>query len=228
MVRYATGTEDKEARREAILSAALTLYLADTRHLPSVAAIAAGAELAKGTVYLYFDSKEQVFASLHVREWRKFIVLVQQYFADAEGSSGQKVAGFIARYAGHIANHPSLMRLDSMEYAILAPNLPDDILLEFKLQLASVIEDAGAVVDSALKLEPGTGVELLIGSFAMTRGLWQISDLPDGVRQNPLFSRHPYARLDLGHDLVRALVDYWRGAWCEFSAPTEPNPDGFG
>lgn len=227
MVRYASGIDDKEARKEAIQAAALTLFLEDTRRLPSVAAIAARADLAKGTVYLYFDSKEQVFTSLLTREWRAFIAIVKEHFQGSTDAPAQTVAAFIAGYAGHIVAHPSLMRLDSMGYAILEPNLPDDKLLDFKMELAAAIEDAGAVVDVSLSLNPGVGVELLVGSFAMTRGLWQISDIPDSVRQSPEFARHPFSRLDFGRDLVRALIDYWRGAWGEFPAPSGPAPSGF-
>ncbi|AVO38456.1 TetR family transcriptional regulator [Pukyongiella litopenaei] len=227
MVRYATGAEDKAARQQDILTAALDLYLQDTRRLPSVAAIAARAGLAKGTVYLYFDSKEQIFVTLQVREWRAFIDRVNRFFRSAPGTPEQKVAGFIAQLAGHIVANPSLMRLDSMGYALLAPNLSDDRLLEFKLRFAEILENTGHAVEEALALPSGKGVGLLIASFALTRGLWQIADLPATVRSAPDFAPHPFARLELGPDLLRALTDYWRGAWRAFPAPEAPDPAGF-
>lgn len=226
MVQYATGLEDKKARQETILAAALSLFLEDTRRSPSVAAIARKAGLAKGTVYLYFDGKEQVFASLLVREWRAFIGQVKDHFADAPGTPQQTVASFIAGYAGHITHNPSLMRLDSMGYAVLEPNLPEDKLLAFKMELAAVLEEAGQVVDRSLSLPAGKGVELLVASFAMTRGLWQIADLPESILISPEYARHPFSRLDFGPDLVRALVDYWHGAWGDFPAPDGPDPRG--
>lgn len=226
MVQYATGAKEKKARQEDILAAALSLFLEDTRRAPSVAAIAAKAGLAKGTVYLYFDGKEQVFASLLVREWRGFIELVKRYFETASGTPEQIVADFIAGYAGYIASHPALMRLDSMGYAVLEPNLPEDKLLTFKMELAAVLDEAGTVVDRALSLEPGRGVKLLVAGFAMTRGLWQINDLPDAVLLSPEYALHPFSRLDFAPDLVCALVDYWRGAWGDFPAPEGPDPQG--
>ncbi|MCT4371576.1 hypothetical protein CLG85_015120 [Yangia mangrovi] len=56
-------------------------------------------------------------------------------------------------------------------------------------------------------------MDLLFRSFAMTRGLWQVADLPETVRAHPGFAGHPFARVDFGRDLSRALSDYWRGAW---------------
>ena len=68
MARHATAIEDKQARRAAILRAATGLFVAGDGTLPSAAEIAAAAGLAKGTVYLYFRTKEEIFASLLVTQ----------------------------------------------------------------------------------------------------------------------------------------------------------------
>nr|WP_240989601.1 hypothetical protein [Salipiger mangrovisoli] len=52
MITYASAAEDKQARREAILEAALALFLEDTRRLPTVASVATRSKLAKGTIYI--------------------------------------------------------------------------------------------------------------------------------------------------------------------------------
>jgi AcrR family transcriptional regulator len=99
MVRHAHAKEDKEARRDDILGAALALFLKDTRRLPPVAAIAAEAGLAKGTVYIYFETKEQIFASLLYREWDALLAEVALSFAEGSGPSEVLVARFIARFS---------------------------------------------------------------------------------------------------------------------------------
>lgn len=63
----ATNPEDKEQRREAILDAAEQQWLAQPERMADVAEIAAAAGLAKGTVYLYFRSKEELFLAIHER-----------------------------------------------------------------------------------------------------------------------------------------------------------------
>ena len=51
MQNRATNPEDKELRREAILDAAVKLWLAQPERMANMAEIATAAGLAKGTVY---------------------------------------------------------------------------------------------------------------------------------------------------------------------------------
>ena len=53
--------EDKEKRRQAIIDAAAELLDMEASGLPSVDSIAERANLAKGTIYLYFKFKEEIF-----------------------------------------------------------------------------------------------------------------------------------------------------------------------
>ena len=56
-----------EVRREELLDAAERLFLARGIAATSVDAIVAGADVAKGTFYLHFESKEQLLAALQQR-----------------------------------------------------------------------------------------------------------------------------------------------------------------
>jgi AcrR family transcriptional regulator len=60
-------TKPAEVRREELLDAAQTLFLAQGIAATSVDAIVAGADVAKGTFYIHFDSKEQLLAALRQR-----------------------------------------------------------------------------------------------------------------------------------------------------------------
>ncbi|HET7403967.1 MAG TPA: helix-turn-helix domain-containing protein, partial [Usitatibacter sp.] len=68
----AIALEDKEERGNAILDAAEALYLEHPDRIASVAEVAHAAGLAKGTVYLYFPSKEEMLLALHERHVRAF------------------------------------------------------------------------------------------------------------------------------------------------------------
>ena len=64
MRQRAIAEDEKLAKRRSILDAALALYLENSRELPSVSRIAEASGLAKGTVYLYFRTKEEIFLAL--------------------------------------------------------------------------------------------------------------------------------------------------------------------
>lgn len=58
---------EREDREEAILRAARDLFLRNGINATTMADIADGCELAKGTLYLYFDSKDEVAFALLLR-----------------------------------------------------------------------------------------------------------------------------------------------------------------
>ena len=68
----AIQAEDKEERHQALLDAAERLLLRSPDRMPSVAEVADEAGLAKGTVYLYFPSKEELLLALHERNVQGF------------------------------------------------------------------------------------------------------------------------------------------------------------
>ncbi len=58
--------KDKERRRQAILKAAKGLFFKQGFAATTMTQIAAAAELGKGTLYLYFQNKEELYISLLV------------------------------------------------------------------------------------------------------------------------------------------------------------------
>ena len=212
MVKHAHAKEDKEARRDDILGAALTLFLQDTRRLPAVAAIAAMAGLAKGTVYLYFETKEQIFTALLSREWDALLSSVEASFAEPSVDSAVVVSRFIDRFADFLASHPYFLRLDSLGYGQLEANLPADEYWRFKDAFAEALDDAGRAVDASLSLPTGQGLHLLIRTYALTRGLWQTLDLPKRQKGHAGSGRHPLVQIDFDSELRAAISEYWRGA----------------
>ena len=69
MGKRAYGSQDKLARRHDILEAARRLFHRGGGELPSVARIAEAAGLAKGTIYLYFETREAIYADLLLQGW---------------------------------------------------------------------------------------------------------------------------------------------------------------
>ena len=68
----AVASEDKAERHNAILDAAEKLFLKHPERMASVSEVADTAGLAKGTVYLYFPSKEEMLLALHERHVAHF------------------------------------------------------------------------------------------------------------------------------------------------------------
>lgn len=216
MVRHAIDASDKAARRQAILAAAGRLFLGAPDKLPSAAMIADAAGLAKGTVYLYFRTKEEIFMALLHEQRAQLLARVHRAFgpgtdgATASLTPRQKVDAFLDHYVAYIAAHPEALKLDALGYSIIERNVDEDFLLASKEAFLAAFSEAGAAVDAALALPPGQGIRLLLHSHALTCGLWQALDYPEHCRD--LIARSALApALDFGAELRVALDQYWRG-----------------
>lgn len=212
MAQHAIGSEEKQARREVILEAAKSLFHAGDGSLPAAAEIAAAAGLAKGTVYLYFRTKEEIFIALLMRGLEIALGGIAAAFRAARGRRPDKVAAFLTTYVGHLRAHPELLRLDALGYGVLETNLEPAKLRAFKLAFVVLLTETGRAIETALRLPEGRGVSLLMRTFALTRGLWQSShpyDEPGTMRADPLLAPlYP----DFEKELTDALTEYWRGA----------------
>src|SRR3989338_8096896 len=72
MARPHASAEAREQRINQLLDAAVSLWLQHPERIPSVAEVADEAGLAKGTVYLYFKSKEDLLLAAHERHAQAF------------------------------------------------------------------------------------------------------------------------------------------------------------
>lgn len=208
----AYGAEDKQARRAAILDAAARLFAGTGGALPQVAEVARAAGLAKGTVYLYFRTKEAIFADLLLEGWGGLLDGLDAMLG-SDGGTGAKVERFLQGFGAYLDAHPELMRLDALGYGVIERNLDAEALGAFKRALAARLTGGGAALERALDLAPGRGAVLLMRTYALTRGLWQTfgdagAPVPPGEGAAPL-------RADFRAELGEALREYWRGALTE-------------
>ena len=209
---HAHASEEKAARRAAILQAANSLFAAGQGGLPTAAQIAAATGLAKGTVYLYLQTKEEIFAALLLEGWTNVMEEAQRLFHATRGSRTAKVDAFLSALVIHLEDHPELLRLDALAYGVLEKNMLHDALTAHKTAYMQRLEQTGSVIDAALQLRQGRGVQLLTRTYALTKGLWQSyqhaeETLLAGVTITQNLIANPFKQ-----ELHEALREYWRGA----------------
>ena len=209
---HAHALEDKAARRAAILRGAQALFARGHGGLPTAAQIAAATGLAKGTVYLYFQTKEEIFAALLLEGWSAVMLESQTLFLETKGKRAEKVSAFLSTLVAHLERHPELLRLDALGYGVLEKNMLQDALTAHKTEYTAQLEQTGRTIDSALGLFSGRGVQLLMRTYALTKGLWQSYEhaeetLLAGVVVSQVLTPNPF-----GKELLEALTEYWRGA----------------
>lgn len=212
MAKQALGPEARAARREVIITAARDLFLASQGELPSAAEVASSSGLAKGTVYLYFRTKEEIFAALLGAEWARLLDHVEGAFGPSRRDPTALIGGFIEGYVDYVDGRPVLMRLDALGYGVLDRNLDLTQLRAMKLSFAERLSAVGGLVDDRLALPPGRGIQLLTRTYALTRGLWQSLDHSEALADLMSDPALAHIKPPFATELREALAEYWRGA----------------
>jgi AcrR family transcriptional regulator len=176
---------DAESRRAAILDAALRVFGQYGYRRASMDDIAREAGIGKGTIYLSFAGKEEVFQALSRR-------LAQRMLAGAEaarhrpGTTADKLAAMNAAwfgtYAETISRSPHAAELLDAKHRLSA-DLVSDAASQYKRLVRDVLTEA--IAAGELDLEPAgltadTAAELLIGS---ARGLQSSAASPAAYRR---------------------------------------------
>jgi AcrR family transcriptional regulator len=169
----AIQAEDKRERHDAILDAAERVLLSSPDRVASVAEVADNAGLAKGTVYLYFPSKEELLLAVHERRIDGFF---REVIALVEAAAPVTIEAMLALSRQHLVEPPLFLPLASRCFALMAHSIPIETAMAFKQRMAARLERAGAGLERHFEaLPPGGGVALLRRSYALILGLWQMS-----------------------------------------------------
>jgi len=170
----AIHAEHKQERHDALLDAALNLLARAPDRVPSVADVADAAGLAKGTVYLYFPSKEELLLALHERNMHGFFAALT---ALVEGRGPVTLDAMIALTRRHLIAPPLLLQLAARCFGMMAQGIPQAAAAEYRQRVSDRLLRAGAGLERHFpELGPGGGARLLRHSYALIIGLWQMSE----------------------------------------------------
>lgn len=206
----AIHAEHKQERHDAILDAAERLLLRSPERVANVAEVADAARLAKGTVYLYFPSKEELLLALHERNIDGFFRAV---LALVEREAPVRFDDMLALTQRYMVDPPLFLPLASRCFGLMAQSIPAAAAAAFRQRMSDRLEHAGAGLERHFpELGPGGGVRLLRHCYALIIGLWQMSAAgATACGKGPDTTPAAFAwRYD--EELDRALRALWRGA----------------
>lgn len=212
MAKRALIAEDKRARRGAILDTALALFNSGDGGLPTASQIASASGLAKGTVYIYFQTKEEIFATLLLEGWIPVLNAVSSIFDSQKGKRSEKVNMMIAVLVEHLQRHPELLRLDALVSGVLEKSMPLEVLERYQREFRALVIKSGTSIDRSLRLASGRGVQLLVRTHALVRGLWQSAQHKDSESDASVPHQLALTPSLYAQELAAALREYWRGA----------------
>jgi AcrR family transcriptional regulator len=203
--------EHKGERRDAILTSAEQMFCELAFGQITMADVAERAGLAKGTLYLYFATKERLFLALLERQLDTWFDDVDRRLASDRGMWD---AARVARvFAESLAGRDQFTRLTTLLESVLEHNVDAETIRTFKEQLRDRLLATGANLEHRLpSLRRGDGARLLLHMRALVTGLRQMADCAPAVRQ--VIDEDPTLgvfHVDFERELAAALAALVRG-----------------
>lgn len=201
--------EDKQARRSAILETTAGLLGRHQFGSITMAEVARHCGLAKGTLYLYFKSKEELFLATLERELVHWFAA----FGDellARGPMGPDAFGNL--FAHSLGRRERLVDLLPIVHVVLEHNIEHATALAFKRTLLARLTVGGKLLEHVLPdLPGGAGLRLLLRIQGLVLGLRQMADPAPSVARVLARDELATLRIDFEPELAQAIADLVRG-----------------
>lgn len=177
---------DKAMRRAAILSAGREAMLEEGYDAVTMAGLAKRAGLAKGTLYLYFQAKEDVFLWLYVELLEDLILRLEDAFSARIGD-----AEFVEQMVEALTEDPLLLPMTGRLTSVIEVNTSLDAMIGAKRMMLGQFLRLSAAVEQALGLAQGDGMRLTRAMQIALGGAAQVDlamanltdDYPEDVRE---------------------------------------------
>lgn len=193
-----------------ILASALKLFEGTRYGEATMAAVAKNAGIAKGTLYLYFPTKETLFLELLGDRLTAWFEELERDLARASALGPVDVPTVLA---SSLAKRESMCRLLALLHSTLECNVEEDVVHQFKLRLAKQLDRGAGVLHGYL---PGMTREeaqgLLMRTQAVTVGLVQMANPVPSVLASYGDPRLAGFKIDFESELRSALRD-WLAGW---------------
>jgi AcrR family transcriptional regulator len=181
LMQRALRPEQKEIRRKAIQAGAAQLFSQVRYQDLRMADLAKELGLGKGTLYLYFPTKEALFLAVLQAEmgiW--FHGAAARLEATSPGAEPTKVAEGLVR---ELLDRPLLPGLQALLHGVLEQNVPKEETRAFAQFLQDGVALVGSRLEQVIPLAPGKGAEFLLRFYGLVIGTQLMSSRPMTVRE---------------------------------------------
>ena len=193
----------KQARRADILRVAAQRFAVTPYDSLSMADTADQAGVAKGTLYLYFKSKEEMFLAIYTDQLDAWFDELDQGLQPGGDTS---VAGFLKLLGDSLVRRPELLRLIAILHTKLESNVDAATARRFRVRLDERRRATGALLEKrALFLKPGQGAELLQQIHVLVIGFQHLAEPAGGMREALAAPDMASHRVQLRDSLLRTI-----------------------
>jgi len=160
-----------EFRRRSILDAACHVFGDKGFELATVEAVAEAARVAKGTVYLYYPSKQAIYDAVFSTGMAEMERLIGERVASAD-SARDAIAGFVTVRSEYFQQHPDFFRIYVAEFARQVTGPPDrgacQLALDRQTRALQKVMEKAVASGEVREIDPESAA---LAVFDMSKGL---------------------------------------------------------
>lgn len=212
VLKRAHHPEQRQQRREAIVAAGRELLLAHGYDAVGMLDIARAAGVAKGTLYLYFPTKEALFLELLSSEYTSCFDVLDAALAAMTAPAGAEAVA--AAVTESLTAHPLFLKLVALLHVVLEHNISPTEARPFKMMLRERTDTTGARLEGLLpQLAAGDGARLLLNVEALAVGWRHLAEPAPVVAELLAEPELALFRADFApafHHSLAALIRGWQ------------------
>lgn len=173
--------KSKKLKKQEIINQTLMIFNESSYQDIKIDDIAQKANVAKGTVFLYFKTKESLFLEITIQEFRKlfesFNLNLKKISDLKEKNTTDDFILFLKTSFSECTNCKTLFRLISITNVILEQNSDYETTKDFKIMLYNNLLEIGTKFEKCFQFIPeNNGIGLLLNIYALIIGYHNITD----------------------------------------------------
>ncbi|MGM0499895.1 MAG: TetR/AcrR family transcriptional regulator [Bacillota bacterium] len=170
-----------EDTKTKILNSAFHLFSKNNYHAVSMTEIANGADISKGTLYWYFDSKEELFREIAVNGMDYFYNLFEE-IAEEKNSSKEKIRELISCVLEILVEHLNMLDVFRNNVELISKDFKDAIDAKHQKNIEVVTKIIEQGIDEGLiKSENPADISTMILSVLFTPQTKELLDNAEKV-----------------------------------------------
>lgn len=201
----AISDQQKNERRQKILDSALEIFQRSDFTSTNMADVAKKAGIAKGSVFLYFKTKEELFLHLFAQELQKWNNAYDQSL-EAVADKSLNRHQLVRLFVDTLMNQPNLIKLVSLVSNIFGQNLSYEQVAAFKKAFIERIRRTGELLDNKIGfLNEGDGQRFYLYCYALVVGLSELSNPVPLIREVVQSSGYDLLQINFREYLMNML-----------------------
>ena len=197
-----------EARKDEILNACAALYETKGFNEITLKEIGAATTLTRTGIYLYFQTKEEIFLELLAKEYDGWAAEMRAVMAEKPAMTRGEVAAVLART---LTDHPRLLRLLSMNLYEMEANSRPERLTAFKVSFGASLETVKQMLRKYIpEMDEAERQQFLYAFFPFIYGIYPYTSVTEKQKAAMAQAGIPYvyqSAYDLTYTCLKKLLN---------------------